>query len=315
MGGIKEFSTAGMSAASSLAAWREYMAEVYYKLDIVSVGENVRGSLSESSVASICVSSFKADAQRVIRRKQAAKMDGAENFVFLFPLREALVCRQRNNEGRIEPGDVVVLNSAEHYEVDVPDGSENVTLKIPCADLRDRLSWIDDCCSRPNIANKQIVPILSTMATQFLSIQQEVQTSRLQDICLDLIELMAETSARSYRGQSYATCLGDHLFDTVKTFLRRNLSKPHLGIEDAAKEAKVSERYIQKVFQDHRTTFGKELMEMRLMEADRLLRSPANRTRLQIGQIAFLTGFANQAHFSVRYHQRFGLAPREAGRS
>jgi transcriptional regulator GlxA family with amidase domain len=31
--------------------------------------------------------------------------------------------------------------------------------------------------------------------------------------------------------------------------------------------------------------------------------------RINIGQIAFICGFSNQAHFSARYRDRFGTAP------
>ena len=54
MRGIKEFSTAEMPPGSTLAAWRGYMSEVYYKLDIVSGEERIHGSLRETSIASIC---------------------------------------------------------------------------------------------------------------------------------------------------------------------------------------------------------------------------------------------------------------------
>jgi AraC family transcriptional regulator, positive regulator of tynA and feaB len=80
-----------------------------------------------------------------------------------------------------------------------------------------------------------------------------------------------------------------------------------------ARTHKISLRYLQKIFQLNDTTFGRELMDMRLQEAHRLLVTSAKDCdgRVNIGQVAFMCGFSNQAHFSTRYRERFGSAPGE----
>ena len=62
------------------------MADVYYTLDIVPHDlDRVRGALTQSRLEVVGVSHFRADAQRVVRYAEAAKIDGSEDFVFLFP--------------------------------------------------------------------------------------------------------------------------------------------------------------------------------------------------------------------------------------
>ncbi|QND24220.1 helix-turn-helix transcriptional regulator (plasmid) [Rhizobium leguminosarum bv. viciae] len=63
----------------------------------------------------------------------------------------------------------------------------------------------------------------------------------------------------------------------------------------------------------HGTTFGRELMGLRLREADRLLRAPygKNSLPLPISEVAYICGFSSQSHFSARYKEHFGFTPNE----
>ena len=75
------YSTAGIDGAKSIEAWRQAMAEVYYRLDIKSAhADRLRGELVDWQSDTMGVSSFKADAQRVIRRKEAAKADKTRDY-------------------------------------------------------------------------------------------------------------------------------------------------------------------------------------------------------------------------------------------
>jgi AraC-like DNA-binding protein len=290
------------------------MAEVYYRLDIVPTGSaQLNGELVDWQLESLGVSNFKADSQRVIRRKQAAKIDGSEDFVFLFPIQQQMQFDQRGRSGVVEPGGVFLVNSAEDYVIDVPDGSENITLKIERDALKDRVKNIDARCARLNIANPHLVPVVSQLGFQLLKVQECANSLRLQDTVLELICLMLELNDGADGLELVRQPLANILFDRVCGYMRRHLRDPNLSPERAAQAHKISVRYLQRIFQLNQTTFGRELMEMRLQEAHRLLIDSAKlfRGRSNIGQIAFACGFNNQAHFSARYRERFGTAPRD----
>jgi AraC-like DNA-binding protein len=308
------FSTAGLSAQKSLESWRQAMAEVYYRLDIVPTGSaQLNGELVDWQLESLGVSNFKADSQRVIRRKQAAKIDGSEDFVFLFPIHQQMQFEQRGRSGAVEPGGVFLVNSAEDYIIDVPDGSENITLKVDRDALKDRVKNIDARCARLNIANPHLVPVVSQLGFQLLKVQECGNSLRLQDTVLELICLMLELNEGADNLELVRQPLASILFDRIRGYMRRHFRDPDLSPERAAHAHKISVRYLQKIFQLNQTTFGRELMEMRLQEAHRLLVDTARhfRGRINIGQIAFACGFNNQAHFSARYRERFGTAPRD----
>jgi AraC-like DNA-binding protein len=314
MGQIQTFSTAGLTAPKTLESWRQAMAEVYYRLDIKrSSDAPLNGSLVDWQFESLGISNFRADAQRVIRRRQAAKIDRSEDFVFLFPVRQQMQFEQRSRTGLVEPGDVFLVNSADDYIIDVPDGSENITIKIQRDALKDRVKNIDARCARLNIANPHLVPIVSQLGFQLLKMQNCEDTLRLQDAVIEMICLMLELGDERGNLDLVRQPLANVLFDRIRGFMKRHIHDPDLSAELVAKTHRISLRYLQKIFQLNDTTFRRELMEMRLLEAHRLLvvGSRDGLGRVNIGKVAFMCGFSNQAHFSTRYRERFGSAPSE----
>ena len=314
MNSTQTYTTQGLPSVDSLEAWRQFMSTVYYRLDIVAKNkERIRGELREAQFQSIGVSSFKADAQRVVRYKEAAQIDGSENFVFLFPTHEPMQFEQLGKTGVVEPGDVVILNSGEGYTVTVPDESENITLKIPCDVLRARLPRMDGRCALSGVANAALAPVVSRLGEQLLQLQASADSLRLQDAVLDLTCLMLDLDNGSSNLELTRQPLAEVMFERLSAYLDRHLRDPDLTPERVAQAHRISVRYLHKVFQIKGASFGRALMETRLVEARRLLRRGDE--RIHIGQVAFACGFSNQAHFSARYRARFGMAPRETERA
>ena len=308
------FTTENVPTDWKLKSWRDSMSAVYYSLDIVPTSlDRIRGELFGAQFDAMGVSSFKADAQRVLRHKSAAQRDGSENFVFLFPTRGPLHFEQLGRSGIATPGEVALLTSGEGYAVDVPDHSENITLKIPCDRLRARIPGLDHRCARTAIANHHFAPLISQLGHQLLQLDRTPHTLVLQDTVLDLISLMLETAGTAGLPESEQQPLMDVLYQRLCAYIGRHFRDPALGPAQAARSHRISVRYLHKVFHAHGTTFGRTLLETRLDEARRLL-GPVTARRRPIGEIAFHCGFINQAHFSARYRERFDEAPRDTGR-
>jgi AraC family transcriptional regulator, positive regulator of tynA and feaB len=306
---IKTLSTKVAMPESTVTAWRDYLTEVYYALDVITpADEPVRGTLSEARLQSICVSHLETNARKVIRRKDAAKADKAEDFVLLFPRQGPLSYKQRAGCGTASPGDVIALSAAEYYEVESLGWTEHVTVKVPCDLLRARLKWIDDCCASPSLADPAMVPIVSSFALQMMSIADPTTARRLEEVCLDLITVMLDTRHRGLDGAGQPACASEILRAHLHDFLRTNFANPDITVSDAARACRASVRSVQRICQMQNTTFTRELLELRLQNADRLLRSHPSS---QIGRTAELCGFSNQAHFAACYRRRFGVTPRE----
>lgn len=309
---IHHYNTEQLKGANKLNAWQEYMSTVYYALDIIPLSDDkVRGELYEAQFSSIGLSHFKADAQKVIRHKSAAQRDKSENFVFLFPTRQKMAFEQNGRSGVVHPGNVFLLNSAEGYRIDVPDQSENVTLKISCDALRSRMSSIDDMCGTISFANPFLVPVVAQLGAQLLRFDGGRDSVKLEQTLVDLVCLMMETHSEDDVATSNYQSLVAVMRDRLISYLRTNFRDPDLNPTRVASAHRISTRYLHRVFHQYGTTFGGVLMEMRLTEACRMLQHARTlKHPVNMGEIGYRCGFVSQAHFSSRFRQQFGVSPR-----
>jgi AraC-like DNA-binding protein len=307
------FSTVQLPGAQSVDARRQAMAEVYYRLDVKSDhSERLNGQLIDWQSDIMGISNFKADAQRVTRRKEAAKADKAEDFVFLFPTRKPLLFEQRGHQDIALPGNVFLLNSALPYVVDVPDGSENITIKIKRESLLTRTSALDDLCGTANFANPYLIPAVLTLSEQVLRLKPEESASKLEQTLVDLICLMLELGRDGEMPSMTRPELSALLFSRICAFVQANLGRHDLTPQIAASEHRISVRYLHKIFHANGLSFGHYLLDARLQRAHQMILTRVGRERINIGEVAYRSGFANQSHFSASYRMRYGVTPTQS---
>jgi AraC-like DNA-binding protein len=304
------FSTIQTPGTRSIDAWRQAMAEVYYRLDIKSEhDERLNGQLVDWQSDIMGISNFKADAQRVARRKEAAKADKAEDFVFLFPTRRPMRFQQRGHEDMVLPGNVFLLNSAEPYVVDVPDGSENITIKIKRESLLTRTASLDDLCGRASFGNPYLIPAVLTLSEQVLRLKSDEGAPRLEQMLVDLICLMLELGRDGGMPAMTRPELSSLLFGRLCAFIQANIGRHDLTPELAASEHRISVRYLHKIFQGNALSFGHYLLDTRLQRAHQMIVTATGRERINIGEVAYRCGFASHSHFSASYKARYGFTP------
>jgi len=97
--------------------------------------------------------------------------------------------------------------------------------------------------------------------------------------------------------------------EKVKRYVLHNLADNELSVASIADALQCSKRYLHKGFAQSGETLSQFIWSVRLEKARRDLSSDrlANRS---ITEIAFNWGFINSAHFSRRFHERYGISPR-----
>ncbi|MDQ1850786.1 helix-turn-helix domain-containing protein [Gemmobacter fulvus] len=295
--------------------WCGYMSEVYFPLECSPRdSSSFEGALSALQLSTIGISKFTANAMRTVRRRQTS---GEDEVVFIFPTRNREKFNHFGLEDEVGPGEVYVLNSSEAYWTMIEDNSSNVTIKAPASYIRQRFPSIDSTYGRRGIANIGLVPIVSHLALQTFRLAPSADPGilkRAEDNIIDLVCLMLETQSIQDVHESATTALADVTLQRLSAFLSCHYRDPGLSPEHAASSLRVSVRYVHKIYQMNGTTFGRELLRLRLLEADRMLRTPPGKNALPrpISEIAYACGFCSQSHFSVRYKQHFGITPGES---
>jgi AraC-like DNA-binding protein len=131
---------------------------------------------------------------------------------------------------------------------------------------------------------------------------------RLFDMLLDLVA-MALSDDRRVRVDTPAALRGGLLLAIRRTIAER-ARDPALSVAAVAASHGITPRYVHKLFERDGTTFGDELMALRLDGAARDLRDPA-RVHEPVLSIALDWGFKDHAHFSRRFKDRFLATPRD----
>lgn len=311
----RSFSTKDLPWTATLGAWHEYLERVYFRLDVsLRNTEQVRGELEELRLGELGLSRFSADQQRVFRPKEAAAADSREYYGLIFPRREPLYFSQRGKSGCLPPGSVVITRSSEPYECSCPDDFQNVTIMIPTAVLDRRVRGMDDLCGTLSVGNEALVPIIGNMVDALVSSRGELLTRSASDLSASLISLvgaMLDDPARDETSHRRNTLSAEHQFRKICGHIRAHLSDVDLNPLGVARSRGISLRYLHGLFQARGTTFGRWLLEERLLAARRLMEEPGS-TEMTVLELAYRCGFVSQSHFSTRYHERFRERPRDA---
>lgn len=94
----------------------------------------------------------------------------------------------------------------------------------------------------------------------------------------------------------------------IRHAIAARLQDPGLSLTSLALEFRISERYVQLIFEGMGTSFTQYLLEQRLQLAHRMLRNPAL-DHWRISDIAFGAGFGDLSHFNRAFRRAFGDTP------
>lgn len=109
-----------------------------------------------------------------------------------------------------------------------------------------------------------------------------------------------------------ASQLNERLQFYVKALaeMRKRLADPGYELSDCAGAFYMSERSLQRVFEEQGTNFSEQLHTLRMRLARRLLLD----SHLKIAEIAHRVGYRQPSHFAKAYRRFHGHSPREERR-
>jgi AraC family transcriptional activator of tynA and feaB len=102
----------------------------------------------------------------------------------------------------------------------------------------------------------------------------------------------------------------DKLFTRVCRIIKSRFTDPDLGPREVAAEARISLRYLQKLFTIRGAACSHYIQSLRLDYAAQLVRRRALlKTRQPLSEIAYTCGFRDYTHFARAFRSRFGHPP------
>lgn len=217
---------------------------------------------------------------------------------------------QQGRTAEVAAGDALLVSLSHPVRVDASAAARLDLLRFPRVALGASLSDLDGLLLRSVDKQATVLQLLTYYAgallQQLIPLRTQAQERTIVLHLLDILGLL-------FQGDQAADALPDKRIATrrlaaIKADIEAHLHHPDLALETVAARQRISPRYIQKLLRSEGASFSGYVLDRRLEEAYRRLRSSdaADRT---ISSIAYEAGFSDLSYFNRRFRDKFGLPP------
>lgn len=288
------------------------MCDTFIELDCVPLGtRDFAGSITTARTGDLALSVVDSAAQRVDRTPARIARARAELVLASMQLHGEGCVIQEGRCAHLRPGDFAIYDSTRPYTLAFEADFAQLVLHLPrehfirhVGDTRGS-SAVRVAGSDPDGA--VVSGYLRQLAEQAERLVPEA-AAQMAAVGLDLV---AAALARRRTVEAPRQAVRSLQFEQAKAWLEHRLSDPAVDSTTLAAALRVSTRYVQQLFHERGTTVADWLWERRLARARAQLTDP-RLSHVPVGLVAAACGFADPAHFSRRFRDRYGMSPRQA---
>lgn len=302
----------GGRTASPIAEWATLLSREIAEMAVQSdVGPVFSAAWTRYGVGPLELNFLSCSRQTVSRSPEMVAKRQAPYFELLYARRGAIRATHGGVRSTVPQGGFIILNDQLAYELDFPDGSDCLTVRMP-EDWADQ--WIPDVhCNvgEPigvyNPWGRPLAGLLTAIADSGLE-----TASLTREVIADQIGAMGSLLASSAMVERNKTERG--LCRRIRDAVRDRHDDPDISPDLIAKELQISTRHLHRVLARSGTSFGRFLNSVRISAAESLLMS-SHTSHLQIGEIAWRVGFVDQSHFARIFREAQGCSPSDFKRN
>ncbi len=244
---------------------------------------------------------------RVNRTSRHARRDGLEDYSLIFQLSGRSAIDHSDRLLELDTGDLILVDPTRPITVfNEPGVVRHMALHLPRRQLVAHLGFEPKgVLHRGGTAANRLLLQLMIEASRGNGPSDDLPAAQMQLVVYDLLAALFAPSGDE-RGSAHT----DKLFAGICNMIEAHLADPDLTPSVIAAEARISVRYLQKLFSARGTTCSHFIHSLRLDHASRLLqRRTLSRSEEPLSEIAFACGFLDYAHFSRKFRERFGHPP------
>lgn len=248
---------------------------------------------------------FRAD-QHAIRRTRSETNGGDGHIMVGLQCRGEALTEQGDARIRLTPDQIAIVDSASPFSLVFPGRVERRLVLLPRAAFEACLGS-DRALSMPRVLSGRSGH--EQLARDMIRQLTDAQLPLADEACADMADVLMFALARCLVPGSGKVHAGAAALARVKTCMHELLSDPATDPRRIAAAAGVSVRTLHRLFASQGRTFSHTLLAMRLDRAHAAIAEGRSRT---LTEIALANGFADAAHFSKRFRERFGEPPKAA---
>jgi AraC-like DNA-binding protein len=242
------------------------------------------------------------------RIRADAVRDGMDDFKLLIQISGRSILDQNERVTDIGAGDLGIVDITRPVHVAIGGAGRVIGLHLPRQPLVAHLGFEPQgglCWKGENVLPARLLTRLVSDAIADGDVGPDSSQDFVRSAIFNLVgALFGAAEVPQHFSQA------DKLFLRLCHIIKHNFSDPDLGPADIAAEARVSVRYLQKIFALRGTTYSIFLKSLRLDHAASLLDRRAEADAQQpLAEIAWACGYRDYAHFARDFRFRFQHAP------
>jgi AraC family transcriptional regulator, positive regulator of tynA and feaB len=293
-------------------AWRERLQKICGRYNPEGIERNAfTGWIRRFEVCGFEALEIGCNAVRIERDHRDVRLDYADHYFVLFPLRGQSLMAQNEQARRLGVGDVALVDKARPVKFFAQNSTNgpwrNLAVNLPRRELVAHLGFEPlGGCMRPygTQAGRLLFELIQG-ANDGSPSESSSADSYMRLVVYDLVGALFAPS-NCFGGARHA----DKLFARVRAVIEKGYADPDFGPSEAAARTGISLRYLQKLFTQHGSTCAELIYSLRLDHAARLLgRRESLRNAQPLSEIAYASGFRDYTHFARKFRRRFGRPP------
>ncbi|MGO4003376.1 helix-turn-helix domain-containing protein [Pseudomonas fluorescens] len=291
--------------------WQDVVCNTFVRLDCsLTTPGNFQGRLEACEFGDISLVDIRASGQRVTRHRDSISHSDDEFFLVSLASRGRAQVAQEGREAALNEGDFTIYDTRQPYVLHFDGAFQQTVVQIPRKILSCRLSNIEYLTAMAMSRNNPLEKLVFEYFSGLMSLDSRLtptQKSRLADQGLDLLAMaLSERGKGQVPNSSRRTAL---LF-RIKDYIQQNLGDNEFCLAQVSQFFGISARYINSLFQEEDTSFGRYLLAARLQHCAYSLRDAAL-SQARISDIAYRWGFSDMAYFSRVFKVRYGQSARD----
>jgi AraC-like DNA-binding protein len=303
----EHWSTADVEQRHALAYWIDTVCKSFLEIDIdSSERDRFTARLDQSPFGPATFHLVEASRQAIRRTPARISHSQYDGYVLLNLRAGRLRFQQHGRDSCVETGDSVLVDCGAPYQLECLEATRSVTLRYASDWLRNWVPEPQSLAGRPfrgghgwGGALCAALANLDTDCQQELALPEGVVAEQIAA----LLALAAGPDAQALRASH-------KILNRIRRTIRDRCHEAGLSPAMVAGEHRISTRYLHHLFAQSKTTFGSELMRMRLACGHRLL-SDSRYSGLTVSEVAVRCGFLEPSHFARRFRKAYGAGPVE----
>lgn len=301
--------TSAVHQRDRFAYWQDAVCDSYVLLGCETADPSrFAGAISGRRVGDLSVSNVGGAQQIVRRRAQDIRRANDDDFLLSLQLRTKGQLSQGHREAELNPGDMVLYDSAREYAINLRDGFEQIVFQIPRALLLARVPEAEDLTGLriPGDADNSRLARDSLQSFAGHVLSAPPQSDLMRELLVDLVGFALSgihTDVMPKKAPPGATLL------RARKLIEAHFRDPEFTRNSLSGLMGISVRRLNELFASDGDSISGAIRDQRLRTASCELRAPEWQ-HLSVTDIALRNGFSSSSHFSHSFSQLFHQSPR-----